>query len=244
MKKLTPPPNVDSISFNPKFKCGPMAGYQLSEIEVAGIRTLVDFIVGYKDMFRTIDLTKVLARLENSLPMDDASLLSPGDALLSLGEHSSNPLEDIVTIARIWKLASHIINEADASYEELLAMDEEEALKDVREMAEESERRRAHFARNLNSNTQLNSGIGGRVGKGNYFDQQSVDAQVEMVRGALRGGRERDEEEKPSEYKEFRAPAQTSADMALLEKQIEQAIKSFERMAKDTYNEDGSKNTN
>jgi hypothetical protein len=157
-EKYGKPPQVDGYDFNPKIKCNEMSGYHLTSTEVRCVSALINFMTRMKDELRGVDLEKTLRRLENSTPIDDASLVSPGDAIISLGDHTTNPLEDMISMAKIWTLMSWMITNAEDDFNKIMAQGREKAEKDMLEFAESSERRRKHFARNIKGNMRLGGG--------------------------------------------------------------------------------------
>ena len=158
-EKYGTPPKVDDISFDPKIKCNEMSGYHLTATEVECIGRLIGFVTSMKENLRSVDLSKTLQRMENSMPIDDASLLSPGDAIISLGDHTTNPLEDVITLAKIWRVMAWVIGNAEDDFDKLMANGPEYAEQEMLKMANDTERRRAHFARNVKGNMRVGGGL-------------------------------------------------------------------------------------
>ena len=148
-KWFGPPRKVDDIVLDPKFPCGELDGYHITEQELGLVREIVSFIAFFGAELRDIHLDKMIERFNSSVPVDDASLLPPGDGIASVGTHTDNPAEDIETIAKISVLMRRIIDNVDKVAADLAEGGEEHFKEVSRDRAQKLRTRIEHFGRNI-----------------------------------------------------------------------------------------------
>lgn len=160
------PPTVDNIILDPKFPCGELDGYHIKESELNLVREIVSFIAFFGRELRNVELDKMIERFNGAVPIDDASVLPPGDGIASVGGHTDNPAEDIETVAKIAVLMKHIIDNVDKVAEDLTEGGEEHFQEVTRERTRKLRARIEHFGRNITDPDM-------RVGYGDKHDSNS-----------------------------------------------------------------------
>jgi hypothetical protein len=163
-KWLKDPPPVDGLRFEPKFPCSDANGYHITESELELFRCILTFIAEFRDAILQTDLSATLRRFNNSVPIDDATLIPPGDGIASLGPHTDNPGEDIETVARISALMRHMCEAVEEQKDSYAKMSDEEYAKERDRRIAGMRNRLRTFARNIDT-SKFTVSNGNPVGK-------------------------------------------------------------------------------
>jgi hypothetical protein len=146
-------PKVDDIVLDPKHPCTEMSGYRMSHDEIDAIRMVVNSVMDMRDALSGVDFVATIARINNDIPIDDASLLQPGDGIVSLvlneAAPDKNPLDDLELVAKIATLCQHMIESVEESFEKMVALSDSEREAQLKGMADRLIKRRNYFARNI-----------------------------------------------------------------------------------------------